>query len=65
MYFTGIMKLNLRVIRFLRIEEPFALGQVNRMTILILGRVGLFEAQEVMQFAGILTGQPAGFIKRK
>ena len=33
------MKLNLRVIRSLRIQEPFTLGEVNQVTIFIAGDI--------------------------
>lgn len=65
MYLAGIMKLNLRVIRLFRIEEPFTLGQVYRMPIFVLPGIGLFKPKEILQLIIILTGQPAGFIERK
>jgi hypothetical protein len=44
--FGGKVKLNIRIIVDLRIQEPFTLRQVNHMSVLILGNIGLFEAGE-------------------
>lgn len=49
----------------LGIQEPFALGEVHRMAVFVFAGVGLFKAQEVLQFSFIGAGQPAGFIERQ
>ena len=61
---TGEVKLNIRVVLALRIQEPFALGQVHQVPILIRSNIATLEAGEIIQLFGIGTGDPAGFVIR-
>ena len=47
MYFAGKMKLNIRVIRPFRIQEPLALGQVHHMAILVFRNIRLLEPGKI------------------
>ena len=59
------MELDLRIVGTLRIQVPFALGQVDRISILIYTDIGMFEPGKILQLLRVFTGDPAGFIKRK
>jgi hypothetical protein len=65
MNFTRKMKLDIRIVLHFRIEEPFALGEVNGMTVFVFCRVLLFETQEIVQLGLVGAGKPAGFVKRQ
>jgi hypothetical protein len=64
MYFARKMKLNIRVIGTLGIQEPFTLRQVYQVTIFIGGNIVGFEPGKIFQFPVIGTGDPAGFVVR-
>ena len=49
MYLAAKMKLYIRIVCDLCIQEPFTLCQINRMTILIFCTVHLFKAKEIIQ----------------
>ena len=59
------MKFYIRVIGSFRIQEPFALGEVDQVAILIVGDIGVLETDKVFQLFGIGTGEPAGLEKRQ
>ena len=44
------MELDGRVVGTLRIQEPFALGQIDEVSILVLGDIGVFEPGEPDSF---------------
>ena len=56
MNFTREVKFDIGIIGAFGIEEPFALSQVNNMTIFVFGDIGLFVFYEIIQLFGILTG---------
>lgn len=47
MYLTRKMKLNIRVIRPLRIQKPFTLRQVHHMAVFVFANIRLFETGEL------------------
>jgi hypothetical protein len=65
MYLTGKMEFNIRIIGSFCIEKPFALCQVYFIAIFIECGIGHFKPNKVFKFFSILTGNPAGFIKRQ
>ena len=65
MYFRRKMKFNIGVVGLLRIQEPFALRQVHRVTVLVFRRIGLLEAEKILQFLRVPGGQPASLVKRQ
>jgi len=64
MYFRREMELDGGIIGPLRIQEPFALRQVDNVAILVLGDIRMFETGELLQLFGVRTGDPAGLIER-
>ena len=56
MYFWSEMKLDIRVIISLGIQEPLALGQVNNMAIFIFRDIGLLEPRKVKQLFLVMAG---------
>jgi hypothetical protein len=47
MNLTGEVKLNVGIVANFCVEEPFALGQVHQMTILVFCNIGLFVSGEI------------------
>jgi hypothetical protein len=60
----GKMELDLGVIGSLCIQKPFTLSEVDKVTVLVFGNIGVFETGEIFQFFGILARDPAGLEER-
>jgi adenylosuccinate lyase len=58
------MKPDLGIIGAFGIQEPFALGEIHEVAILIFGDIGMFEPRKILQFLRVFAGDPAGFIER-
>ncbi len=58
------VKLNIRVVLPLGIQEPLALRQVNKVAVLVLHNVGLLKARKVFNLV-FVARYPAGFIEGK
>src|SRR6202035_1432881 len=61
----GEVKFDFRVVGPLRIEEPFALGQVYGIAVFVYAYIGVFETGELFQFRRVFTSDPASFEKRQ
>jgi hypothetical protein len=48
-YFIGKLKFNIRVVLNFGIEEPFALGKINYLSIFICTNIGLFKPGKFFQ----------------
>src|SRR5882724_11459333 len=58
------MKFYIRIVFSFCIQDPFALRQVNQVTIFVFGYICLFETDKIFEYLLILARNPAGFIKR-
>ena len=57
------MKFNIRIVRSFRVQEPFALRQINKMPVFIFCDIRMFIAYKIFQLFRVFAGDPAGFIK--
>ena len=59
------MEFDLRIIRPLRIQEPFTLSQIYKIPVLIFGDIGVFEPGEFFEFSGVLARDPTSLVERQ
>ena len=63
MDFRTKVKLDIRIVIHLGIQEPLALRKVNEMPVFVGHYITGFEAGKIIKLSLILTGDPAGFVK--
>src|ERR1017187_5383788 len=63
MNFRCKMKFNFGVIISLRIQIPFALSEVNQISVFIFGNIRVFETDKIFQLFFVFTRYPASLIK--
>ena len=59
----GEMELDPGIIGPFRIQEPFALRQIDQVSIFVLGDIGVFEPGKIFQLPRIVARYPAGLIE--
>lgn len=57
------MELNVRIVGTLRVQKPFALGQINQHTVFVMCNVCRLVFDEVFQLLGVVACDPAGFVE--